>query len=250
MSVAMTGGTIGARAGVSGGGAGGEWTALRPAVERALDCLGRELGRDGIELELEVAGDVRVRASAVSVEHVLLNLILNARKAVLRKQRAKSERAREEWGGDEGARGERGVQSAHVRSDRARARDGVDGGAGRIRVGARVESGGAESEESWVEVVVEDNGVGMSAGEVGRLFAGFFTKGGEEGSGKAAERQSGEVKRRSGGAPAQRGTGLGMVVCRRLVEQAGGTISAESRVGEGTRVVVRWRGGAGGSREE
>lgn len=62
---------------------------------------------------------------------------------------------------------------------------------------------------------VADNGAGMTDEVKARLFTSFFsTKG-------------------------QRGTGLGLLVTRKLVEEHGGSIEVQSRLGEGTTVVMR-----------
>ena len=61
---------------------------------------------------------------------------------------------------------------------------------------------------------VADNGAGMTDEVKARLFTSFFsTKG-------------------------QRGTGLGLLVTRKLVHEHGGRIEVQSRLGEGTTVVV------------
>ena len=64
-----------------------------------------------------------------------------------------------------------------------------------------------------VEIRVVDTGAGMSAEEVAQIFDRFY-----KGAGS--------------------GSGLGLTIARSLVEAHGGTISAESRVGAGTTVVV------------
>jgi two-component system sensor histidine kinase PilS (NtrC family) len=66
----------------------------------------------------------------------------------------------------------------------------------------------------WVELIVEDHGVGMSPGDRDRLFEPFFTT-------KA------------------RGTGLGLAMVHRIVTAHRGTIRVESAPGRGTRVTVR-----------
>jgi len=66
-----------------------------------------------------------------------------------------------------------------------------------------------------IRFVVTDNGAGMTEEVKARLFTSFFsTKG-------------------------QQGTGLGLLVTRKLIQEHGGRIDVQSRLGEGTTVVVR-----------
>jgi len=66
-----------------------------------------------------------------------------------------------------------------------------------------------------VRISFSDNGCGIEPENIEKIFDPFFT-----------------TKRDSGG------TGLGLAVSHRIIENHGGTITIESRVGEGTRVVV------------
>ncbi len=68
-------------------------------------------------------------------------------------------------------------------------------------------------EEAWYSIRFADTGRGMSEEELGRLFTPFSTA-------------------------FDGGTGLGMAIVRRIVEEHGGAIDAESRPGEGTAVTV------------
>ena len=102
------------------------------------------------------------------------------------------------------------------------ARDAMPDG-GRITVSTRNGTGpcpigsAPESQNGqWVELTVADTGEGMDAETVERAFEPFFTT-------------------KSPG----RGNGLGLATARRLVQQEGGTIMAESEPGKGTRVSMR-----------
>ncbi len=77
----------------------------------------------------------------------------------------------------------------------------------RLHIGARVNDGKAV-------IHVEDNGPGMAPEYAARIFEPYVTR-------------------------AKDGMGLGLSICRELVERNGGTIDVESAPGEGTRFVVR-----------
>jgi len=69
--------------------------------------------------------------------------------------------------------------------------------------------------DGWLQFEITDNGMGMSAEVQEKLFTSFFsTKG-------------------------HLGTGLGLMVTRKLVEEDGGRITVASTPGEGTTVTVR-----------
>jgi signal transduction histidine kinase/CheY-like chemotaxis protein/HPt (histidine-containing phosphotransfer) domain-containing protein len=72
-----------------------------------------------------------------------------------------------------------------------------------------------------IAVVVEDTGIGVSPADQERLFAPF--------------EQAGPG---SGGTAAPGGTGLGLVICRQLVEAMGGTVGLESELGRGTSLRI------------
>ncbi len=68
----------------------------------------------------------------------------------------------------------------------------------------------------WIEVRVEDNGSGISAEDRHRIFEPFFTT-------KADEA----------------GTGLGLAISHQIVQDHGGELTVESRVGQGTTFAFR-----------
>lgn len=70
-----------------------------------------------------------------------------------------------------------------------------------------------------VETVVEDNGTGIPPEAIPRLFTKFF--------------RVGEMKSNT------RGTGLGLYICRAIVEAHGGTIWADSTIGQGSTFTFR-----------
>ncbi|HEY9420016.1 MAG TPA: ATP-binding protein [Thermoanaerobaculia bacterium] len=87
---------------------------------------------------------------------------------------------------------------------------------GRISVAARpwLPGAGGNGDLPWVEVRVEDTGAGIPPDQLRRVFDPFYT-----------------TKRE--------GTGLGLSICHGIVEQHGGEIHLESKVGEGTAASVR-----------
>jgi len=56
---------------------------VRKLVEETLNVLARDPQKDGIALRVQVQGDPIVSGDAVQLEHLLLNLLINARQAML-----------------------------------------------------------------------------------------------------------------------------------------------------------------------
>ncbi len=100
------------------------------------------------------------------------------------------------------------------------------------RAGGRVALRAAV-DDRFVEVTVSDTGIGIGEEDMPRLFREF---------------EQLEAATTSLGSRPE-GTGLGLVICRRLVDLHGGTIAVASVLGEGTVVTVRLpaSGGSGGS---
>jgi two-component system, sensor histidine kinase len=74
--------------------------------------------------------------------------------------------------------------------------------------------------EGWIEIAVSDTGIGIADRDLPRLFKEFE-----------------QIKTETGSKP--EGTGLGLALTRRLVALHGGTVSAQSRAGEGSTFTVR-----------
>ena len=144
-------------------------------VARSIECIPRDLAKDGVRVEIDTPRGLAVAMPTTALVQVVLNLVLNARRAIQR-------------GGAVGAKQGGWIE---VRAERS-----------------TWNTGGA------VMLSVRDSGVGMDAATAERVFNPFFSVGGES---------DGE----SGGA------GLGLAICRRLVEDAGGAIEVESAPGEG-----------------
>ncbi len=78
-----------------------------------------------------------------------------------------------------------------------------------------------------LRLTVSDTGIGIRPEDLGRLFRPFH------------QIDAGLARRREG-------SGLGLSICRRLVEMMGGSITVESRPGEGSAFTVRIPCGEGG----
>ncbi|HLP47398.1 MAG TPA: HAMP domain-containing sensor histidine kinase, partial [Candidatus Kapabacteria bacterium] len=67
----------------------------------------------------------------------------------------------------------------------------------------------------WVEITVSDNGVGMNEEKMRHLL-------------------SGEIQESTRGTHDEKGTGLGLILCKEFVEKNGGTIHVQSWPDQGS----------------
>lgn len=81
--------------------------------------------------------------------------------------------------------------------------------------GGEIEVGAAPAQAAWVQVWVRDNGEGIPADELSQLFEKY--------------RQGNNVKNSK-----HKGTGLGLVICKMIVEAHGGKIRVDSQEGKGS----------------
>jgi two-component system NtrC family sensor kinase len=81
--------------------------------------------------------------------------------------------------------------------------------------GGRLDIQAAEKDDKWIEIRVADNGVGIQAEHIEKVFSPFFTT-----------------------KPVGKGTGLGLSVCYGIIENFGGTMDVSSRVNDGTVFII------------
>lgn len=149
------------------------------ALQVALDGLGVSLGTEGIELRVDFSDSLEIAIYQTDLEHVLLNLLLNAVRA-------------------------------------------IGSGGGEIAISCREAT--ATECSTWntptpaAILEIRDSGPGVDPSLLPTLFEPF-----QKHAGRAAPRQ---------------GHGLGLAICRHLVEAAGGTIALRTDAPDGAAFVV------------
>ncbi len=154
--------------GSSGGTDQGTRSNVREVVRQSVAALGRDLSRDGISCQIRVPPDLEAAIAPTSLQQVLVNLLQNARLAML-----------------------------------------DSGGGGSIEIDCSTWNTGR------LRLAVADNGPGIDAKTRERIFEPFV-RGGQN----------------------TPGTGLGLTVCRELLEAVGGTIHAEASASGGAKFVI------------
>jgi signal transduction histidine kinase len=81
--------------------------------------------------------------------------------------------------------------------------------------GGEIKITGRELNEEMIEIAVSDNGVGISAENLNKLFRI-------------------DVNLTTDGTSQEKGTGLGLILCKEFVEKHGGTIGVKSEINKGT----------------
>jgi signal transduction histidine kinase len=158
---------------------------LHHVVYAALDCMPRDPAKDGISLRVNVPHDAEVAMAPHALQHVLLNLVLNACNAL------------------------RGQE-------------------GQITISSIQHANGQ------MIITVSDSGPGIPKDIAGRIFEPFVSTGKSWRIASGNAQDTGPTQTNSGGGS----TGLGLAVCRHLMEQAGGTITASSGPGTGATFTI------------
>ncbi len=163
-------------------------------IQDVLLSMAREPEKDGISVSVEGQGSTLARIRPVALHHVLLNLVLNARRAMT-------------GGGRLTFRYAGPKNSSTWNAAAPRVCD--DAGVGEV-------------ESQWLTLEIEDTGCGIPEDLLPHLFEPFATRPHDD--------------------PKQaRGTGLGLTISRRLIEDAGGQIHVASERGAGTRFTLKLR---------
>lgn len=150
-----------------------KWEKVRLAglVEECFHCVARDFAKDGITVVVDIQPEMELYAVPGQLQQVLLNLIINARQAL------------------------------------------VDHG-GKLSIRA------SDDGEGFVKITVADTGCGIEAGLIEKIFEPFVS------TKTLADR------------PDRRGAGLGLSVCKGIIEAHQGNIEVASKPGEGTTFTV------------
>jgi len=144
-------------------------TPLLPLVKGVFDCLCRDFKKDGITVKIQVNKNLQVWAVLVQLQQAMMNLILNAREAMI-------------------PRG--GVLT-------------ID----------------AEEQGQDVRIRISDTGSGIEPSEIKDVFKTFFS-----------------TKQKSSSTCS--GNGLGLALCKKVVEGHNGSIAVDSQPKKGTRFTI------------
>jgi signal transduction histidine kinase len=146
-------------------------------VNAVFDCLCRDFTKDGITVELLVSEDLQVYASPVQLQQAMMNLVLNAREAMI----------------------------PH---------------GGKLTISVNADNDGTL-------IKISDTGCGIEQSEMSRVFDTFFTT-----KRKKITEQS------ASGEHSRTGTGLGLALCKKVIDAHGGTITVDSQPGKGTSFTI------------
>jgi len=162
---------------------------LLPALDRALTLVHELAVRHDVALKVDRAERVpEIYLDQDQILQVLINILKNALQAL-------------EKGGE-----------IRVSSRAVRKRLVERSALGR-RTTDRLESARSVPEQDVVEIVIRDNGPGIAAADLARVFDPFFTT-------------------------RAQGSGLGLSICQSIVREHGGMIAIESTIGQGTTVTI------------
>lgn len=144
---------------------------VKDVVYAAIGCIGRDLAKDNIELNIQIDSELAVRANENQLLQVLYNLVINARQAMI-------------------------------------------GRHGRLTIDA------VSSDDEIVTINVRDTGCGIVQEHLPYIFEAFFST-----------KQHAEN-------PEKKGLGLGLTICRDIIEDLDGKIEVVSEKDEGSTFTI------------
>lgn len=144
---------------------------LRSMVDEVFRCICRDFSKDNIKVQIDIPDDLTVNVVPVKLQQVFMNLILNARDAML-------------------------------------------GSGGKLSIRAK-------TSEQQIVIEVRDDGCGIEKQYLGKMFEPFFT-----------------TKKRQEDNMVKSGSGLGLYLCRRVIDEHGGTISVNSEPARGSTFTI------------
>ncbi|GMK41963.1 two-component sensor histidine kinase [Paenibacillus sp. CCS19] len=202
---------------------------LAAFAQDAAEETGFELGEQGIKVEYVRVADsegsagaldrkVIIMADRAKLKRVVDNLVQNSVKFMDKDDKRITLRVGIEAGaGALGAGGQ--VEVGGSRDDQASKGAAAAAGAG-AKAQAKAQAGAEVLPANAAVFEIEDNGAGIRGDVLPHVFERFYR--GDD----ARNTQTG-------------GSGLGLAIAKQIVEGHGGTIEAESRVGDGTTIRVR-----------
>ena len=144
-------------------------TPLLSLVNGAFDCLCRDFKKDGITVDVRISDDLKVWGVPVQLQQALMNLVLNAREAMLPR-----------------------------------------GGVLTIK---------AEQRTDGLAIQIRDTGCGIEPSNLKKVFESFFSTKDKQNRG-------------------QSGTGLGLALCKKVIDAHNGSITVDSQSGKGTTFTI------------
>lgn len=230
-------GFAGKAAGSSGGEQAGDETRaeVHDVVRETLLCLARDPAQDGIVVRIEVQAGCVVAASPVTVQQILLNLIMNAHRAM-------------RPDGGHLRISARTLMSLPVINQSNTVLLEAQNTSSRLVFEPPPSRGdfvpSSRSHASRVvRIEIEDTGCGIRADRLTTLFTPFATRH------PAPPMTAPDPDPTSSPLGRPIGTGLGLTICKRLVEGIGGRIEVRSEVGVGTRFTITLPAAVGGGSE-
>lgn len=149
-----------------------EQVSLKVLLEETLVAMARDFSKDSIELVVNIPHDLEISTRKIELQQVLMNLLINARTAVMQKRTTR-----------------------------------------RIEVHA--------SEAAAVTVIrITDTGMGITPDNLQQIFNPYFTT-------------------KDGSEDQEQGHGLGLALCREIIESMGGNISAQSGRNKGASFTIQ-----------